>query len=68
MDEQLSATTAHRMHWTENIFYIPALTLPTLILFRLNPMQGGVFAVLGTSWDILFHSNLRLIRMGRPAC
>jgi sterol desaturase/sphingolipid hydroxylase (fatty acid hydroxylase superfamily) len=64
MDEHVSAITARRVHWLENLGYLPLVTLPTALLFKFDPATGGialgVIAIFTDLWQSFFHANLKV--------
>jgi sterol desaturase/sphingolipid hydroxylase (fatty acid hydroxylase superfamily) len=60
LEENLNASTANRHHWLEELFRIPFLTLPIVILFKLDPIPAGIIGLLFSSWGFFIHANLRL--------
>jgi sterol desaturase/sphingolipid hydroxylase (fatty acid hydroxylase superfamily) len=66
MDEQLSAITSGRHHWLEDLLRVPVVTIPMAILFKLDPISGGMAGYIIGAWPVFFHANLR-IHLGRAS-
>ena len=64
MDEHVSAITAHRVHWLENLFYQPMVALPTALLVKFDPAAGGIvlgaISLFTAFWQTFFHANLKI--------
>jgi sterol desaturase/sphingolipid hydroxylase (fatty acid hydroxylase superfamily) len=64
LDEHVSAVTAHRVHWLENIIYLPMVTVPTALLFKFDRSTGGialgVISIFTGLWQTFFHANLKI--------
>lgn len=64
IDESVSAITAWRVHWLENIGYLPMVSLPTTLLFKFDPATGGialgVISLFTAFWQTFFHANLKV--------
>jgi len=64
LDENVSAVTALRVHWLENLAYMPMVTLPPTLLFKFDPATGGialgVISLFTAFWQTFFHANLKV--------
>lgn len=58
MDEQLCAF--YRQSWLESLLQGVAISIPTALLFRLNPQQAPWVGYAIVTWITFYHSNIRL--------
>lgn len=60
MDEDLNVSTTLRHHWLEAAIRLPLIAIPLAVLFKLDPMAGGVLGAVYGAWGYFIHANLRL--------
>jgi sterol desaturase/sphingolipid hydroxylase (fatty acid hydroxylase superfamily) len=64
MDEQMNASTAGRIDWLKYLVKIPIVTIPTTVIFKLDPVAagtiGGVIGFATYAWVVSIHSNIKL--------
>jgi sterol desaturase/sphingolipid hydroxylase (fatty acid hydroxylase superfamily) len=59
-DEQMTALTAHRGHFTESLVAPICITIPVALLFKLPPLEIGVLSLIPQAYQFLAHANVRL--------
>jgi sterol desaturase/sphingolipid hydroxylase (fatty acid hydroxylase superfamily) len=60
LDENLNVTTTLRHHWLEALIRLPLVAIPLAVLFKLDPLAGGVLGAVYGAWGYFIHANLRL--------
>jgi sterol desaturase/sphingolipid hydroxylase (fatty acid hydroxylase superfamily) len=64
MDEQVSAVTAHRVHWLEHLFGLVMVGAPVALLFKFDPSTGGIalglLLMFRAIWQVFIHANLKV--------
>lgn len=59
-DEQMTALTAHRGHFTESLVSPFCIAIPVALLFKLPPLEIGVLSLIPQAYQFLAHANVRL--------
>jgi sterol desaturase/sphingolipid hydroxylase (fatty acid hydroxylase superfamily) len=59
-DENVNVTTASRSHILDIVLTAVFVTIPMSLLFRLEPVEIALLAMLSVAWNYFAHANLRV--------